>query len=66
MFSGHNSVEIGHRAMLKHLGLTPLLNLRLRLGEGTGAAMASFLIEAAVRTLNDMATFAEAAVSGKE
>ncbi len=65
MFSGHNSVEVGHRAMLAHLGLTPLLDLRFRLGEGTGAALAAFLVEAAVRALNDMATFAEAAVSEK-
>ncbi len=66
MFSGHNSVEIGHRAMLAHLGLTPLLDLRFRLGEGTGAVLAAFLVESAVRALNDMATFAEAAVSEKK
>lgn len=65
MFSGHNSVEVGHRAMLAHLGLTPLLDLRFRLGEGTGAVLAAFLVESAVRALNDMATFAEAAVSEK-
>ncbi len=66
IFSGHRSVEAGHRAMLSHLGITPLLDLRFRLGEGTGAVLAAFLVEAAVRALNDMATFAEAAVSEKK
>jgi len=66
MISGHQSVELGHRAMLTHLGLTPLLNLELRLGEGTGAALALPLVEAAVRILNDMATFDEANISNRE
>ena len=66
LIAAHQSVEIGHRAMLEHLGLRPLLNLNLRLGEGTGAALAFNLIEAAVRILNEMATFAEAGVSDKE
>ncbi len=65
LFSAHNSVEIGHRAMLKHLGLNPLLDLNLRLGEGTGAVLAFHLIEAASRILREMATFAEAGVSDK-
>ena len=51
--------------MLDHLGLQPLLDLDLRLGEGTGAALAIHLVEAAVRILNEMATFAEAGVSDK-
>jgi nicotinate-nucleotide--dimethylbenzimidazole phosphoribosyltransferase len=63
LFSGHQSVEIGHRAMLKHLGLTPLIDLNLRLGEGTGAALAFHLLEASARILREMATFAEAGVS---
>ena len=66
LFSGHQSVEIGHQAMLKHLGLTPLLDLNLRLGEGTGSALAFHLIEASTRILREMATFDEAGVSGKE
>lgn len=66
LIAAHQSVEIGHRAILEHLGLRPLLNLNLRLGEGTGAALAFNLIEAAVRILNEMATFAEAGVSNKE
>jgi nicotinate-nucleotide--dimethylbenzimidazole phosphoribosyltransferase len=66
MFGAHQSVEIGHQAMHKYLGLTPLMNLNLRLGEGTGAVLAFHLIEAASRILREMATFAEAGVSGKE
>ena len=49
--------------MLAHLGLTPLLDLNLRLGEGTGATLCVPLVEAAVKILNEMATFAEAGVS---
>ena len=66
LIAAHQSVEIGHRAILERLGLRPLLNLDLRLGEGTGAALAFHLIEAAARILSEMATFAEAGVSGKE
>jgi nicotinate-nucleotide--dimethylbenzimidazole phosphoribosyltransferase len=63
LFSAHQSVEIGHQAMLNHLGLTPLLDLNLRLGEGTGATLAFHLIEAASRILREMETFTEAGVS---
>ena len=66
LISAHQSVEIGHRAMLQHLDLTPLLDLNLRLGEGTGAALAFHLIEASTRILREMATFGEAGVSDKE
>jgi nicotinate-nucleotide--dimethylbenzimidazole phosphoribosyltransferase len=66
MFGAHQSVEIGHLAMLRLLGLTPLIDLNLRLGEGTGAVLAFHLIEAASRILREMATFAEAGVSDKE
>ena len=66
LISAHQSVELGHRAMLSHLGLTPLLDLNLRLGEGTGAALAFHLIEASTRVLREMATFDEAGVSDKE
>ena len=65
LFGAHLSVEIGHRAMHKHLGLTPLMDLNLRLGEGTGATLAFHLIEASSRILREMATFAEAGVSEK-
>jgi nicotinate-nucleotide--dimethylbenzimidazole phosphoribosyltransferase len=66
LISAHQSVEVGHRAMLSHLGLVPLLDLNLRLGEGTGAALAFHLIEASTRILQEMATFDEAGVSDKE
>ena len=66
MIASHMSVEAGHRAMLTHMGLRPLLDLELRLGEGTGAALGIFLAEAAARVLSDMATFAEAGVSQSE
>jgi nicotinate-nucleotide--dimethylbenzimidazole phosphoribosyltransferase len=66
LISSHQSVEIGHQAMLKHLNLRPLLDLNLRLGEGTGSALAFHLIEASTRILREMATFDEAGVSDKE
>jgi nicotinate-nucleotide--dimethylbenzimidazole phosphoribosyltransferase len=61
----HISAEPGHRAVLRHLGLRPLLDLGMRLGEGTGACLGIFLCEAACRLLDEMATFGEAGVSGK-
>ncbi|MCS7287030.1 MAG: nicotinate-nucleotide--dimethylbenzimidazole phosphoribosyltransferase [Anaerolineae bacterium] len=61
--AGHNSAEQGHHAMLEYLGLKPLLDLNMRLGEGTGAVLAMSLVEAACKILNEMATFAEAGVS---
>jgi nicotinate-nucleotide--dimethylbenzimidazole phosphoribosyltransferase len=66
LISAHQSVEVGHQAMLKHLNLKPLLDLNMRLGEGTGATLAFHLIEASTRILRDMATFDEAGVSDKE
>ncbi len=65
LIAAHQSVEIGHRIVLEHLGLRPLLDLGLRLGEGTGAALAFHLVEASTRILNEMATFNEAGVSDK-
>lgn len=64
MIAAHGSAEPGHKAMLARLGKRPLLDLGLRLGEGTGAALAMPLVEAAQRILTRVATFAEAAVSG--
>lgn len=61
--AAHQSVEPGHRVGLDAMGLTPLLDMGMRLGEGTGAALAMHLIEAAARCLAEMATFAEAGVS---
>jgi nicotinate-nucleotide--dimethylbenzimidazole phosphoribosyltransferase len=66
LIAAHNSVEIGHRVMLERMELTPLLNLDLRLGEGTGAAIAFHLVEDAVAILDEMATFTDAGVSGRE
>ena len=63
MIASHVSVEPGHRIVLASLGLTPLLDLGLRLGEGTGAALAMMLCDAACRVLDEMATFDEAGVS---
>ncbi|MFN3739806.1 MAG: nicotinate-nucleotide--dimethylbenzimidazole phosphoribosyltransferase [Thermodesulfovibrionales bacterium] len=63
MFAAHNSVEIGHKAMLEKMGLKPILNLDLRLGEGTGAALAMLMIEGGLKIYKEMATFAEAGVS---
>jgi nicotinate-nucleotide--dimethylbenzimidazole phosphoribosyltransferase len=63
MIAAHRSAENGHRLMHEHLGKKPLLDLGLRLGEGTGAALAMNLVEAAVRILTEVATFEEASVS---
>ena len=63
LFAAHSSVEIGHKMMLERIGARPILDLQLRLGEGTGAALAMGLIEAGVKVLKEMATFAEAGVS---
>jgi nicotinate-nucleotide--dimethylbenzimidazole phosphoribosyltransferase len=60
--AGHRSVEPGASAALSHLGLEPLLDLGLRLGEGTGAVLAVPLVQAAARVLGEMATFDEAGV----
>jgi nicotinate-nucleotide--dimethylbenzimidazole phosphoribosyltransferase len=63
MIAGHRSVERGHMLILERLELRPLLDLDLRLGEGTGAVLAMHLIEGAIRTHNEMATFTSAGVS---
>ncbi|MDP2988955.1 MAG: nicotinate-nucleotide--dimethylbenzimidazole phosphoribosyltransferase [Kiritimatiellota bacterium] len=63
LIAAHRSQERGHRLMLEWLGLEPLLDLNLHLGEGTGAVLALPLVEAACRLLNEMATFGEASVS---
>lgn len=64
LISSHLSAEPGHRAALRALGLAPLLDLDMRLGEGTGAALALSIVDSATGVLNEMATFAEAGVSG--
>ncbi|MHB8109826.1 MAG: nicotinate-nucleotide--dimethylbenzimidazole phosphoribosyltransferase [Syntrophorhabdaceae bacterium] len=62
MLAAHNSVEKGHAIMLKTIGLEPILAMGLRLGEGTGAALAMSLIEAGIKIYREMATFEEAGV----
>lgn len=64
--AAHRSVEIGHTVLLDYLGLEPVLNLNMRLGEGTGAALAISIAEAACKILDEMITFSEAGVSGAE
>jgi nicotinate-nucleotide--dimethylbenzimidazole phosphoribosyltransferase len=64
--SGHRSTEPGHLVANEYLGLCPIVELDLRLGEGTGAVLAYPLVQAAVRVLRDMSTFADAGVSGAD
>ncbi len=66
LLAAHRSAEPGHRIALEHLGLRPLLDLEMRLGEGTGAVLAMGLVEAAIRILTEMATFEEAGVAQRE
>lgn len=63
--AGHLSAESGHRALLKEIDLMPLIDLDMRLGEGSGAAVAVLLLRAALACHSGMATFTEAGVSGK-
>jgi nicotinate-nucleotide--dimethylbenzimidazole phosphoribosyltransferase len=63
MIAGHRSPEPGHALVLERLGLEPLLDLRLRLGEGSGAALALPIVRGAIALLNDMASFDEAGVT---
>ena len=63
LFASHRSVEAGHSAMLDHLGLFPLFDLGFRLGEGTGAALAMELIDAATRILPEIRTFEEVEIA---
>jgi nicotinate-nucleotide--dimethylbenzimidazole phosphoribosyltransferase len=65
MFAAHNSVEIGHKVMLEKIGLMPILDLGMRLGEGTGAALAMQVIEAGLKIYKEMATFGEAGISAE-
>jgi nicotinate-nucleotide--dimethylbenzimidazole phosphoribosyltransferase len=63
LFAAHQSVEPGHKRLLAAIGQEPLLHLGMRLGEGTGAALAIGIIQAAVAAFTQMATFASAGVS---
>ena len=64
LFAGHRSQEPGHRVLLAHLQLEPILDLDMRLGEGTGAVLAMPILEAAMRLYQEMATFRSAGISG--
>ena len=66
IFMAHRSQEPGHGAMMRWIGFDPIVNLSMRLGEGTGAAIAMNLLELATRILNDIASFEEAAVHSPE
>jgi len=63
LIAAHVSTEAGHQLLLRHLGLKPLLDLGMRLGEGTGTALGIFLAETAAKVLAEMSTFTEAGVS---
>ena len=65
VIAAHQSVEVGHRKMLERLEQRPLLDLNLRLGEGTGAALGISLVDSGLRILAEMATFSSAGVSEK-
>ena len=65
MIAGHSSVEQGHKAILDYIGLEPVLDLKLRLGEGTGAALGISMVGAGVKILTQMATFESAHVAGQ-
>ncbi|MDH4101431.1 MAG: nicotinate-nucleotide--dimethylbenzimidazole phosphoribosyltransferase [Nitrospirota bacterium] len=65
MFSAHKSIEAGQIIMLNRIGLRPIVDLEMRLGEGTGGAIAISIIEGAMKIYNEMATFKDAGVSEK-
>ncbi|MBF0258502.1 MAG: nicotinate-nucleotide--dimethylbenzimidazole phosphoribosyltransferase [Desulfamplus sp.] len=66
LFAGHRSVEIGHKFMHERMGLVPLLDIEFRLGEGTGAALAFQLMDAATRILAEIKTFEEVAINNAQ
>jgi nicotinate-nucleotide--dimethylbenzimidazole phosphoribosyltransferase len=66
LFAAHTSTEPGHVSLLESTGQQPLLSLGLRLGEGTGVALAMSIVQAAAAAFNEMATFESAEVSAKD
>ncbi len=66
LVSGHRSVESGQHAALAHMGMDPVIDFQMRLGEGTGAAMTMNIVDAACRIMREMASFDDAGVSNKE
>jgi nicotinate-nucleotide--dimethylbenzimidazole phosphoribosyltransferase len=65
LIAAHCSVEKGHKVILDYMGLKPVLDLELRLGEGTGAALGMSIVEASIKILTEMSTFQSASVSGR-
>jgi nicotinate-nucleotide--dimethylbenzimidazole phosphoribosyltransferase len=65
LIAGHRSVEPGHTIAMAHLGLRPLVDLDMRLGEGTGSLLALPIVQSAVRALREVATFDSAGVTEK-
>ena len=63
LFVSHLSQEVGHRTMIELLGMEPILDLGMRLGEGTGSALAMTIVEASAKALVEIKTFAEAGVT---
>ncbi len=66
LVSGHRSVEIGQRAALSHMGIEPVIDFQMRLGEGTGAAMTINIVDAACRIMREMASFDDAGVARRQ
>ena len=65
LIAGHKSVEVGQQAALNIMGLEPVLDLDMRLGEGTGAAITMNLVDLSCRMMREMASFEDAGVDGK-
>jgi len=65
LIAGHRSVEVAQKAALHHMKLEPVIDLNMRLGEGTGAALTMDIVDAACRIMREMASFEEAGVSKK-
>ena len=66
LVSGHRSVEVGQQAALAHMGIEPVIDFQMRLGEGTGAAITMNIVDAACRIMREMASFDDAGVTNKE
>lgn len=66
LISGHRSTEFAQKAALSHLKIEPVIDFKMRLGEGTGAALTINMVEAAARIMREMASFEQAGVSNRE
>ncbi len=66
LVSGHRSVEVGQQAALSHMGMEPVIDFQMRLGEGTGAAVTMDIVDAACRIMREMASFDDAGVTNKD